>query len=452
MSAHHQHPDICCTVNATVRATKTTSYISTEMPFKTISVIGLGYIGLPTAAVFASRKINVIGVDINLKAVDTINRGEIHIVEPDLDMVVHAAVTEGYLRATTTPEPADAFLIAVPTPFKGNHEPDLGYIESASKAIAPVLKNGDLVILESTSPVGATEQMSAWLAEARPDLSFPQTHGEDSDIRVAHCPERVLPGHVLRELVQNDRVIGGMTPKCSSAAVSLYKTFVEGECVITNARTAEMCKLTENSFRDVNIAFANELSIICDKLDINVWELIRLANRHPRVSILQPGPGVGGHCIAVDPWFIVSKSPDQARLIRTAREVNNNKPEWVLNKVKRAVTEFLQANPDKTAKDVTIACFGLAFKPDIDDLRESPALLIATTLQRLHPGKVLFVEPNISMPIDLMESNIKLVSIDDALSRSQIVIVLVAHRSFKDAALSSRKDLAVIDACGILTS
>lgn len=422
------------------------------MPFKTISVIGLGYIGLPTAAVFASRKINVIGVDINLKAVDTINRGEIHIVEPDLDMVVHAAVTEGYLRATTTPEPADAFLIAVPTPFKGNHEPDLGYIESASKAIAPVLKNGDLVILESTSPVGATEQMSAWLAEARPDLSFPQTHGEDSDIRVAHCPERVLPGHVLRELVQNDRVIGGMTPKCSSAAVSLYKTFVEGECVITNARTAEMCKLTENSFRDVNIAFANELSIICDKLDINVWELIRLANRHPRVSILQPGPGVGGHCIAVDPWFIVSKSPDQARLIRTAREVNNNKPEWVLNKVKRAVTEFLQANPDKTAKDVTIACFGLAFKPDIDDLRESPALLIATTLQRLHPGKVLFVEPNISMPIDLMESNIKLVSIDDALSRSQIVIVLVAHRSFKDAALSSRKDLAVIDACGILTS
>lgn len=422
------------------------------MPFKTISVIGLGYIGLPTAAVFASRKINVIGVDVNLKAVDTINRGEIHIVEPDLDMVVHAAVTEGYLRATTTPEPADAFLIAVPTPFKGNHEPDLGYIESASKAIAPVLKKGDLVILESTSPVGATEQMSAWLAEARPDLSFPQTHGEDSDIRVAHCPERVLPGHVLRELVQNDRVIGGMTPKCSSAAVSLYKTFVEGECVITNARTAEMCKLTENSFRDVNIAFANELSIICDKLDINVWELIRLANRHPRVSILQPGPGVGGHCIAVDPWFIVSKSPDQARLIRTAREVNDNKPEWVLNKVKRAVTEFLRANPDKTAKDVTIACFGLAFKPDIDDLRESPALLIATTLQRFHPGKVLFVEPNISMPIDLMDSNIKLASIDDALSRSQIVIVLVAHRSFKDAALSSRKDLAIIDACGILTS
>ena len=263
------------------------------MPFETISVVGLGYIGLPTAAVFASRKKKVIGVDVNQQAIDTINRGEIHIVEPDLDMVVHAAVTEGFLRATTEAEPADAFLIAVPTPFKGDHEPDLSYIESASKTIAPVLKKGDLVILESTSPVGATEQMAAWLAEARPDLTFPQSHGEDSDIRVAHCPERVLPGHVLRELVLNDRVIGGMTAKCSEAAVKLYKVFVQGECIITDARTAEMCKLTENSFRDVNIAFANELSIICDKLGINVWELIRLANRHPRVNILQPGPGVG---------------------------------------------------------------------------------------------------------------------------------------------------------------
>jgi len=279
------------------------------MTFETISIIGLGYIGLPTAAVFASRKIKVIGVDVNQKAVDTINRGQIHIVEPDLDMVVQAAVTEGYLRATTQPEPADAFLIAVPTPFKsdhnGDHEPDLCYIESASKSIAPVLKKGDLVILESTSPVGTTEQMAAWLAEARPDLSFPQTHGEASDIRVAHCPERVLPGHVLRELVQNDRVIGGMTPKCSEAAARLYKTFVLGECVITNARTAEMCKLTENSFRDVNIAFANELSMICDKQGINVWDLIKLANRHPRVNILQPGPGVGG---TVSPWTRGSSS------------------------------------------------------------------------------------------------------------------------------------------------
>ncbi|MGC3339089.1 UDP-N-acetyl-D-mannosamine dehydrogenase, partial [Pseudomonas aeruginosa] len=302
------------------------------MSFQTISVIGLGYIGLPTAAVFASRQKKVIGVDVNQAAVDTINRGEIHIVEPDLDMVVHAAVTEGYLRATTSPEPADAFLIAVPTPFKHEHEPDLTFIEAASKSIAPVLKKGDLVILESTSPVGATEQMARWLAEFRPDLTFPQTHGETSDIRVAHCPERVLPGHVLRELVENDRVIGGMSEKCSEAASRLYKIFVKGECIITNARTAEMCKLTENSFRDVNIAFANELSIICDKLDINVWELIRLANRHPRVNILQPGPGVGGHCIAVDPWFIVSKTPDEAKLIRSAREVNDYKPFWVLEK------------------------------------------------------------------------------------------------------------------------
>ncbi len=264
------------------------------MSFDTISVIGLGYIGLPTAAVFASRRKQVIGVDVNSKAVETINQGKIHIVEPDLDMLVHAAVTNGYLRAVSVPEPADAFLIAVPTPFKEQHEPDLRYIESACKAIAPVLKAGDLVILESTSPVGATEQMSAWLSAERPDLTFPQSHGDASDIRIAHCPERVLPGHVLRELVQNDRVIGGMTATCSAAAASLYKIFVEGECVITNARTAEMCKLTENSFRDTNIAFANELSIICDKLDINVWELIRLANRHPRVNILQPGPGVGG--------------------------------------------------------------------------------------------------------------------------------------------------------------
>src|SRR3989338_483571 len=275
------------------------------MSFETIAVVGLVYIGLPTAAVFASRKKRVIGVDVNPKTIEIINRGEVHIVEHDLDRVVHAAVSEGFLRATAKAEPADAFIIAVPTPFKSDHEPDLSYIESASRTIATVLKKGDLVILESTSPVGATEQMAAWLAAARPDLSFPQTCGEDSDIRIAHCPERVLPGHVLRELVQNDRVIGGMTAKCSEAAVKLYKIFVEGECVITNARTAEMCKLTENSFRDVNIAFANELSIVCDKLDINVWELIRLANRHPRVNILQPGPGVGGHCIAVDPWFIV---------------------------------------------------------------------------------------------------------------------------------------------------
>lgn len=423
------------------------------MSFETISIIGLGYIGLPTAAVFASRKKKVIGVDVNQKTVDTINRGQIHIVEPDLDMVVHAAVVEGYLRATTQPEPADAFLIAVPTPFKsdhnGDHEPDLCYIESASKSIAPVLKKGDLVILESTSPVGATEQMAAWLAEARPDLTFPQTHGEASEIRVAHCPERVLPGHVLRELVQNDRVIGGMTTKCSEAAARLYKTFVQGECVITNARTAEMCKLTENSFRDVNIAFANELSIICDKQGINVWELIKLANRHPRVNILQPGPGVGGHCIAVDPWFIVSQTPDEARLIRTAREVNDSKPEWVINKVKLAVADYLQANPSKTAKDVSIACFGLAFKPDIDDLRESPALAISKQLARLHPGELLVVEPHIETLPSVLFEHAQLVTVEQAQRRAQIALILVGHKAFKEQPAEVWKKMSIVDACGI---
>jgi len=419
------------------------------MPFTTISVIGLGYIGLPTAAVFASRKKQVIGVDVNLNTVDIINRGQIHIVEPDLDMVVHAAVTEGYLRASTHPEPADAFLIAVPTPFKGDYEPDLSYIESASKSIAPVLKKGDLVILESTSPVGATEQMAAWLAEARPDLSFPQTHGENSDIRIAHCPERVLPGHVLRELVQNDRVIGGMTSKCSQLAISLYKIFVQGEWIVTNARTAEMCKLTENSSRDVGIAFANELSMICDKLDINVWELISLANRHPRVNILQPGPGVGGHCIAVDPWFIVSKTPEQARLIRTAREVNDSKPQWVIDKVKIAVADFLQANPDKTSKEVTIACFGLAFKPDIDDLRESPAVAITQKIAKDHAGRVLVVEPNIEVLPTNLQEKLELTNSEHAMQEANIVVLLVDHKEFKSISKYQLANNAIIDTKGI---
>jgi UDP-N-acetyl-D-mannosaminuronic acid dehydrogenase len=423
------------------------------MSFKSISIIGLGYIGLPTAAIFASRKISVIGVDVNQHAVDTINRGRIHIVEPDLDMVVHAAVSEGYLRATTRPEPADAFLIAVPTPFKSGthdeHEPDLRFIQNASKSIAPVLKRGDLVILESTSPVGATEQMAAWLAAARPDLSFPQTHGEASDVRLAYCPERVLPGHVLRELVQNDRVIGGMTPKCSEAAARLYKIFVEGECVITKVRTAEMCKLTENSFRDVNIAFANELSVICDKLGIDVWELIKLANRHPRVNILQPGPGVGGHCIAVDPWFIVSQNPEEARLIRVAREVNDAKPEWVIEKVKLALADYLSANPDKTAKDVTIACFGLAFKPDIDDLRESPALTISVKMAQFHSGQLLVVEPHIeALPAVLLECA-QLVTFEQAQGRAQIALILVGHKAFKEQPAEVWKRMSIVDACGI---
>lgn len=421
------------------------------MKFNTLSVIGLGYIGLPTAATFASRGLKVIGVDVNQRAVDTINRGEIHIIEPDLDIVVRSVVQSGNLRATTVPEPADAFIVAVPTPFKENKQPDLRYIESASKAIAPVLKRGDLVILESTSPVGATEQMAAWLAEARPDLSFPQQAGEDSDIRIAHCPERVLPGKVLVELVNNDRVIGGMTSKCSAASVQLYKMFVQGECVVTNARTAEMCKLTENSFRDVNIAFANELSMICDKLDIDVWELIQLANRHPRVNILQPGPGVGGHCIAVDPWFIVASAPDEAKLIATARQVNDHKPEWVIEKVNKAILAFLQNNPDKTVKDVTIACLGLAFKPDIDDLRESPALEIAHHIAISHKGKVVAVEPNINHIPDSLSEHIALNTLDQATDCADIVLLLVDHTPFKNGQVSLKKGAMVIDTRGILS-
>ncbi|KPV91529.1 UDP-N-acetyl-D-glucosamine 6-dehydrogenase [Pseudoalteromonas sp. P1-30] len=401
------------------------------MSFKKISVIGLGYIGLPTAAMFASYEKKVIGVDVNQLAVDTINRGEIHIVEPDLDKIVYTAVNKGFLKAVTVPEKADAFLIAVPTPFKNNHssipEPDLSYIKKACEAIAPVLEKGNLVVLESTSPVGATEQMAEWLALARTDLTFPMKAGESADISIAHCPERVLPGHVVRELVENDRVIGGITAKCSARAVELYHTFVKGDCVITNARTAEMAKLTENSCRDVQIAFANELSVICDKLDIDVWELIKLANRHPRINILQPGPGVGGHCIAVDPWFIVSKTPDEAKLISTARQVNDAKPQWVIDKVKVAISDFLQANPSKTAKDVVIACYGLAFKPDIDDLRESPALTITQKIKSFHRGTVKAVEPNIdSTHVDSIECT----NINDAVEYADIHVVLVKHKEF----------------------
>lgn len=398
--------------------------------FETISMIGLGYIGLPTATLFASRKKKVIGVDVNQHAVDTINQGKIHIVEPELDVLVQKAVADGWLRATTKPEAADAFLIAVPTPFKDGHQPDLSYIESAAKAIAPVLKKGDLVVLESTSPVGATEQMAAWLAEARADLTFPQQAGEEADVQVAHCPERVLPGQVVRELVTNDRVIGGMTQKASAMAVALYKTFVEGECIVTNARTAEMCKLTENSFRDVNIAFANELSMICDKQGINVWELIALANRHPRVNILQPGAGVGGHCIAVDPWFIVASNPEEAKIIRTAREVNDYKPEWVLEKVKSAIVDAMAKKPGCTIQDIKVACLGLAFKPNIDDLRESPALLIANKIASL--GCVTYVvEPNISkLPLSLERHNVLLSDLEIAIKESDIVCVFVKHDHF----------------------
>ncbi len=419
------------------------------MSFNTISIIGLGYIGLPTAAMFASKGIKVIGVDVNQQTVDTINAGKIHIVEPELDEIIKKAVDESFLRATTSTEVADAFLIAVPTPFLSNEnqdsapKPDLSYIKSAAKSVAQVLKKGDLVILESTSPVGATEQMSEWLAEERSDLTFPQTHGEDSDIRVAYCPERVLPGHVIKELVKNDRIIGGMTNYCSTLAIKLYETFVEGECIVTSARTAEMAKLTENSSRDVGIAFANELSIICDKLEVDVWELINLANRHPRVNILQPGPGVGGHCIAVDPWFIVSKTPEEAMLIKTARSVNDFKPRWVVDKVKIEIANFLKKYPDKKLNEVVIACYGLAFKPDIDDLRESPALNITKDIASMHTGQVLAVEPNIE---SLNSVSFTLVSINEAISKADIHLMLVDHKEFKEISLSSD---FIIDTKGI---
>ena len=424
------------------------------MKIETLSVVGLGYIGLPTAAVFASRKVNVIGVDVNQHAVDTINRGKIHIIEPELDIVVHAAVTEGYLRATTQPEPADAFMVAVPTPFirdeAGGYQAELSYIKAASLAIAPLLKAGNLVVLESTSPVGATEQMAGWLAEARPDLTFPQSHGEQSDIRIAHCPERVLPGHVIRELVENDRVIGGMTPRCSDVARGLYQIFVEGECVITNARTAELAKLTENSFRDVNIAFANELSMICHKLEIDVWELIALANRHPRVDVLQPGAGVGGHCIAVDPWFIVNACPEEARIIRTAREVNDGKPQWVLERVRESLDQHHQANPDQARAQIKVACLGIAFKPDIDDLRESPALGIAKQIIELG-AQVQIVEPNIEqLPASLQGANVTLTSLEQALEEADVVCVLVKHRPFIAAVAAVQAKASVVDAVGLL--
>jgi len=317
-------------------------------------------------------------------------------------------------------------------------------VHTCALPISPVLPRVDLVVLESTSPVGATEKMAAWLAESRLDLSFPHQKGEGADINIAHCPERVLPGHVVRELVENDRVIGGMTKRCSERSIELYRSFVQGDCVTTNARTAEMAKLTENSCRDVQIAFANELSIICDELDIDVWELISLANRHPRINILQPGPGVGGHCIAVDPWFIVSRTPDLSRLIYTARMVNDGKPTWVVNKVKLAVADFLEENPDKTVKDVTIACYGLAFKPDIDDLRESPAMKITNYINEMHSGPVVSVEPNISLDSDV---GIKLVDFDMA-EKSDIHLLLVDHIEFKEKAF---KKPYLIDTKGIWT-
>ena len=412
-----------------------------------VSVIGLGYIGLPTAAVLASNGIKVIGVDVNQNAVDSVNQGKTYIIEPELDILVQTTVQSGFLKATVKPAKASVFMIAVPTPFIGDHEPDLSYIESAVKAIAPVLEEGNLVILESTSPVGTTELMIDWMKEERPDLSFPKFGNNDSqyDIAVAHCPERVLPGHVIHELINNDRIIGGVTTQCGERARDLYDLFVEADCLITDCRTAELSKLVENSFRDVNIAFANELSLICDKMDINVWEMIKLANHHPRVNILQPGPGVGGHCIAVDPWFIVNSAPNEAKLIHTARLVNDSKPGFILDKINQAVKIIA-----KNQSEIKIACFGLAFKPNIDDLRESPALHISKLLTSMKFNEVLLVEPNINqLPKEFDDSSSKLSSIEKSLKVADIVVLLVDHKEFKAIDLSLLSGKQIVDTRGI---
>ena len=376
-------------------------------------MVGLGYIGLPTAALMASRGIKVHGVDINQKAVDTINRGEIHIVEPDLDGLVRHVVREGYLIADTKATAADVFLIAVPTPFKGDHVPDISYVETATRNLCPFLEEGNLVILESTSPVGTTERVKEIIDEERPELK--------GKVFIAYCPERVLPGNVIHELEHNDRSIGGMDENSTEKAINFYRHFVKGELVATNARTAEMCKLVENSSRDVNIAFANELSMICDKAGIDVWELISLANRHPRVNILQPGTGVGGHCIAVDPWFIVSEFPEEAKIIRSAREINNYKTEWVIEKIKNAALKF----EVKHGKKPRVACMGLAFKPNIDDLRESPAVYVTRTL--IKEGlEIMPVEPNIEE-----HDEFQVYSTQEAREKADILVFLVSHREFK---------------------
>lgn len=393
---------------------------------KKICVIGLGYIGLPTAALLANRGYSVHGVDVVQSTVDTINRGEIHIVEPELDTFVQSAVKSGKLKASLKPDVADVFIIAVPTPFHEGYVPNVDYVVSATKAIAPYMQEGNIVILESTSPVGTTELVEDTLKESGVDTS---------KLHIAHCPERVLPGHIMRELVENDRIVGGITPEATQKTVEFYETFVSGAVLSTDARTAEMAKLTENSFRDTNIAFANELSMLCDKFDINVWELISLANRHPRVNILQPGAGVGGHCIAVDPWFIVHAGGETAKMIRTAREVNNYKTEWAIEKIKNAALTF-EAQNGRKAK---VACMGLAFKPDIDDLRESPALYIARRL-KADGLDILAVEPNIKV-----HKEFEIVDYKQAIEQADIVTFLVAHKEFKK--LEIETDL---DFCGVL--
>jgi len=396
-----------------------------------VVTIGLGYIGLPTSALIASKSTQVLGVDIDQKVVDTVNDGKIHIVEPDLDVIVSKAVNDGFFKASTKAVAADTFLIVVPTPFKGNHEPDISYVESATRAIIPLFKKGDLYIIESTSPIGTTEKMQDLIFQSRPELK--------GEMYIAYCPERVLPGNVIHELIYNDRVIGGIDEASTQKAISFYHKYVKGELHPTNARTAEMCKLVENSSRDSQIAFANELSLICDKADINVWDLINLANKHPRVNILQPGCGVGGHCIAVDPYFIISDYPIESKMIGKAREVNNYKSLWCAEKIQKEKLQFELKNKRKPK----IALMGLAFKANIDDLRESPAKYITQqVLQNSNDGNYFIVEPNIES-----HSVFKLTNFEYAVKNADIIAFLVAHKQFKNLQISSEK--IVLDFCGV---
>jgi UDP-N-acetyl-D-mannosaminuronic acid dehydrogenase len=408
--------------------------------FATVSVIGLGYVGMPTAALVASRGINVIGVDSNPKVVSTINSGHVHIVEADLEGLVQKVVSSGNLKARTTPVPADVFVITVPTPMLADKSPDLSYVWKATEAIAPVLRSGNVVIVESTSPIGTTEKVSDLIGSLRPDLKVPTQAGEHAEIAIAYCPERVLPGRILSELVSNDRCIGGLTPRCARRVQRFYKTFVRGSCFMTTARTAELVKLAENSFRDTNIAFANELSLICDRFGIDVWELLELANRHPRVNILRPGPGVGGHCIAVDPWFIVHSAPDIARVIRTAREVNDSKAVYTVNRCIELIDS--RSNAD-------VACLGLAFKANIDDLRESPALEVAHKLAERYGSRVKIVEPNIEeLPHELAEAGAELIDLETALESCGLLVLLVDHDEFKLVSAQERSAAYVYDTRG----
>jgi len=410
-------------------------------PETKVAVIGLGYIGLPTAALIARSGMKVLGVDVSAHVVETVNSGRIHIEEVDLDGLVQGVVSRGLLRASLTVEEADAFVIAVPTPVSADHAPDISYILAAARTIAPVLRPGNIVILESTSPVGTTEALRDELARMRPDIRMPGSPGNAADIAIAYCPERVLPGRILIELVNNDRCIGGITPRCARKALTFYRQFVRGECITTLARAAEMVKLVENSYRDVNIAFANELSVIADGMGIDVWDVIRLANRHPRVNILQPGPGVGGHCIAVDPWFIVHGDPVNSRLIRTAREVNDAKTEHVIEQASRLID---------TRPDAKIACLGLAFKPNIDDFRESPAVKVAERLVARYGARIKLVEPHAkALPPEFAGGPAELIDIDDAIQRCDIFIVLVDHDVFKSVPVDERADKAVYDSRGM---